>query len=132
MKDTGLIKILIAEDEDSNYTYLERVLKKGYGLENLIRAKTGREAIEIFSNNNNIKVVLLDIKMPVMSGLDAIIHLKEINNKIPVIAITAYAMTGDKEMVMDAGFDDYLAKPFEPSAVINTIIRNLKKFGLTD
>lgn len=130
MAENKSIRILVAEDEDSNFTYLERVLRREYGTGNIVRARTGVEAIELLKSDGNFSIILLDIKMPVMSGLEAIKLLKEINSSIPVIAITAYAMAGDKELVIESGFDDYLAKPFEPNAVISTINNNLEKFGL--
>jgi CheY-like chemotaxis protein len=63
----------------------------------------------------------MDIKMPVMDGLEATLHIKQLRPELPVIATTAYAMTGDEEKVRSAGCDDYIAKPFNKNRLISLL-----------
>jgi len=101
--------ILIAEDEDSNFKYLEIALRKT-GV-NILRAKNGNEAIQLVKDHTEIDLILMDIKMPEKNGLEATREIKQMKNDIPIIALTAYAMANDKEMSLEAGCDDYISKP---------------------
>jgi signal transduction histidine kinase/ActR/RegA family two-component response regulator len=100
--------ILVAEDEDINWFYLNQVLKKhNY---NSIRAENGKRAVELCRENNEIGLVLMDIKMPVMNGFEALHEMKKEKPGLPVIAQTAYALPHDIAK-MKAVFDDYITKP---------------------
>ncbi len=113
--------ILVAEDEEMNFFFLKEVLT-GDGI-TIIRAEDGLEAIEIFKANPGIDIVLMDIKMPKMNGLDATRKIKEINPDIPIIAQTAFAMRDERENAMAAGCDDYIIKPIKKEALIDSINR---------
>jgi two-component system, cell cycle response regulator DivK len=102
-------KILIVEDDDPSYLYLESLLRQ-IPVDSL-RAVNGKEAVSFCSDNQDIDLVLMDLKMPVMDGLDATRRIKSIRRTLPIIAITAYAFTGDEKVAMDAGCDEYLTKP---------------------
>jgi CheY-like chemotaxis protein len=106
------MKILIVEDNEKNRTLVKDVLEY-HGYE-VIEAGNGKEGIKI-AKENNPDLILMDIQMPVMSGYDAIKILK--NNPetkdIKIIALTSFAMKGDKEKIMEEGFDDYIAKPID-------------------
>jgi len=110
--------ILIAEDEEDNYFLLEEFLKETNV--KLLWAKDGLETVEMFKNNK-VNLVLLDIKIPKLSGYEVVNKMKKMNPKTPVIAQTAYALTGDKERILEAGCDDYLAKPIEIEGIFNMI-----------
>ena len=98
--------ILVAEDEKINFQLMKTILSKA-GAE-VFHAKTGMEAIEIIqSGEHKIDIVLMDIKMPGLSGSDALIEIKRTNPGIPVIACTAYAQTEEASMFFDQGFNDY-------------------------
>jgi CheY-like chemotaxis protein len=114
--------ILIAEDEEFNYKFLERVLIK-LGAE-VIRAHNGKEAVELVSSNAQFWILLLDLKMPVMTGYEAVHHIRSAGYRIPVLAVTAYAFSEDREKAIAAGCDDYISKPFE----IQDLIELLKKY----
>ena len=118
LKDTT---ILVAEDEEMNFFFLKEILS-GDGI-TILRAKDGLEAIDIFSSNPAIDVVLMDIKMPKMNGLDATRKIKEIKPDIPIIAQTAFAMRDEKENAIAAGCDDYIIKPIRKEELINSINR---------
>ncbi len=113
--------VLIAEDDYSSRKYLEIVLSKYTS--NLFYAGTGVEAIVECRKHPNINLVLMDIKMPEMNGLDATRIIKATRRDLPVIAITAYAMSGDEKKALDAGCDDYLPKPLSSSKLINKLIK---------
>lgn len=112
--------ILIAEDEKINFKFLEKALKKTHA--NIDWAKNGNQAIEMVANNK-YDVVLMDMKMPGMDGYQATKIIKEKNKNCIIIAQTAYAMSGEKEAIMQAGCDDYLAKPIKRSKLLNTIAK---------
>lgn len=116
--------ILVAEDENSNFLYLEVILNRANF--DVIRASDGAEAVELCKKNKNINLVLMDVKLPVMDGFEATKQIKSLRNDLPVIGVTAYALSGDENRVIEAGFDEYLSKPLKR----NILIRTLEKFGL--
>lgn len=101
--------ILFAEDEYYNYLVVYKMLK--YLNVEVIHVENGIEALEVFKNNPEIRLVLMDIKMGGMNGLDVTREIRKINPEIPVIAVTAFALSGDREAILDAGCTDYIAKP---------------------
>ena len=119
MKD---LKILLVEDNLINQKITLLTLKP---LVNTIdTAANGKEALDKFGTNN-YDLILMDIKMPVMSGLVAAEKIRALesttNSHVPIIAITANAMIGDKEKCLSSGIDDYISKPYQPAALINKI-----------
>ena len=113
-------KILIAEDNDSNYILMTYILKKYYQFE---RAKNGQEAVEKVEKDS-FDIVLMDIKMPIMDGLEATKAIKAIRPELPIVALTANAFDSDRQLAMDAGCDDFLSKPVSSELCLKTI----KKF----
>ena len=105
----GSLKILIAEDDIASYLHLS-ILTKEFARE-LVHVTSGKEAVETCRDHPDIDVVLMDIKMPVMNGLEATREIREFNQTVPIIAQTAYALIGDKEEALEAGCNDYLSKP---------------------
>ena len=118
------MKILVAEDEPNNYKLIEKILQPT-GAE-IIWARNGREAVDFVSKHPGIRncLVLMDIKMPVMNGIEANEEIKKINRDIPIIAVTAYAYAQDKTEIMQHDFKDYIVKPLKPQRLIESI----KKF----
>jgi len=110
-------EILIAEDDETNFYYLNALLKKETDA-HILHAVNGKEAVELFRSNRTIKLILMDIKMPEMDGFEATRQIKQIDKTIPVIAITAYAMSGDEERIISAGFDGYLSKPLTKMSLL--------------
>jgi len=103
--------VLIVEDEQMNSLYLETLLASlGMNIK-LLRARDGQESIAICKNNEQIDLVLMDIKMPGMNGYEATKQIKEIRPDLPVIAQTAYSTAEDKAMAKSAGCDDFISKP---------------------
>ncbi|MDF1550149.1 MAG: ATP-binding protein, partial [Bacteroidales bacterium] len=103
--------ILIVEDEDLNYLFLEKLLKSSNAT--IYRAFTGLEAVKIIEEDKKVDLILMDIKLPVMDGIEATKEIKIKNPGIPILAQTAFAMKGDQERFMKAGCDDYIAKPIK-------------------
>ncbi len=116
-------KILIAEDEEINYYYLKEVLKKNDA--RVIWAKNGLEVINLVEANPNIDLILMDIKMPEINGLEAIKYIRLIRPELPIIAQTAYVMDNDKEVCLKAGCVDFLAKPIKPGQLLEMIARHI-------
>jgi CheY-like chemotaxis protein len=112
--------ILVAEDDEANFRYIKAVLDHSTKAE-IIHAVSGREAIEKFTNNHGIDLVLMDMKMPEINGIDATKMIKSMNHDVPVIAMTAYAMQGDETRIMEAGCDGYLSKPINKKDLIDKI-----------
>ena len=111
-------KILIAEDDFSNYRVLQELLKDTNA--EMIYAENGAEAVEC-CKSNEIGLVLMDIKMPVMDGMEALSKIREMHPGIPAIALTAYAYENDKKRLLDKGFDAYLSKPIDKNDLIEVI-----------
>jgi two-component system cell cycle response regulator DivK len=107
--------ILVVEDEDHNFAYIHEILKRTHVT--ILRAETGVKAIER-AQKEPIDLVLMDIKMPEMDGLVATMEIRKILPDIPIIAQTAFAMEKERLACLDAGCDDYIAKPFEPLKLI--------------
>ncbi|MBN2761451.1 MAG: response regulator, partial [Bacteroidales bacterium] len=115
------VSLIIAEDESTNYLLLEKILKP---LKYKISwARNGKEAVEILKNHDGsgISLVIMDIKMPEMNGIDAFHEIRKINAEIPVIAVTAYASENERIEIMQHGFTDYISKPLNASNFVNTI-----------
>lgn len=116
--------ILIAEDDDTSYALLQVYLSKGNY--QLLRAVDGKQTIEMFKENPDVSLILMDLKMPVMDGYEATREIKKMNKELPVIAQTAYALTGDSQKAVDAGCDDYVTKPINKEELLDKIERTLK------
>ncbi|MFC2128244.1 PAS domain S-box protein [Bacteroidota bacterium] len=108
--------ILIAEDMDESYYLMENFLEETNAT--VLRAKNGSEAIEKCKKEKKIDLVLMDIRMPDMNGLEATEEIKKFRPDLPILAQTAYAIRGDKEKAYEAGCDDYLSKPISPDLLI--------------
>ena len=113
-------KILVAEDNDSNFILMTYILKKYYEYD---RARNGKEAVEMV-DKSTYDMVLMDIKMPVMDGLEATKAIKENHPDLPIVALTANAFDSDRQLALMAGCNDFLAKPVSSEHSLKTI-RNL-------
>ena len=120
--NTTKATILIVEDDESSRIYFKKVLEEMNW--KILEATGGKEGVDIFAQQEDIKVVLLDIRLPEISGFDILKELKKIRPEVPVIAQTAFAMSGDEEKCLAAGFDDYLSKPVKKE----TLIQKLQRF----
>lgn len=117
----SLKTILVAEDEDSNYELVKIVLQKRY---RLLRAHNGIEAVTI-NEDEKPDLILMDIRMPEMNGLDATRIIKEIDSHTPVIALSAYAFEENIREAKAAGCDEFMAKPFKVENLIEMVRKYL-------
>ncbi len=109
--DIRKLKILMVEDDEVSEMLLDETVKL-HGKE-ILKARTGVEAVEACLNNPDIDLILMDIQMPVMGGYQATKQIREFNKEVIIIAQTAYGMTGDREKSIEAGCNDYMAKPIK-------------------
>jgi CheY-like chemotaxis protein len=123
LKDWSNRSILIAEDEDSNFKYLQIVLRHT-GLK-IFRANSGNEVIRLFRENPGVDLILMDIKMPELNGLEATKKIRAFDQQVPIIALTAYAMSDDRQISLQAGCNDYISKPVRKSRIFSVLSRYL-------
>lgn len=113
--------ILVAEDDDSNFKLIKAIIGKKCDIQ---WAKNGEEIVALFKEyGKEAKAILMDIKMPVMNGLDATKIIREENKEIPIIMQTAYAFSSDKESAMNAGASEVLVKPITLSILRGTLTK---------
>ena len=117
-------KILIVEDDFSSKLYLNKILEKANVI--IMNAGDGQEAIDIAFNNPDIDIILMDIQLPVMDGFEAMKKIREFRENIIIIAQTAYGLLGDKERILNSGFNDYIIKPILTQNLIEKLNSNLK------
>ncbi len=120
-KDWGNKSILITEDDDTNFSLIYEILYDSKI--NIIRAKNGKEALEIF-NENKFNLVLMDVQIPLINGLDVIKEIRKTDKITPIIALSAHALVEDAQKAKNAGANDYITKP----VFINTFINTISKF----
>lgn len=109
--DVNKLLVLIAEDEESSYLYMEAIMKM-IGCKYIL-ASNGAEAVEMCKQNEEINLALMDVKMPVMNGLEATLVIRKFRPDLPIIATTAYAQIGEEHRFLSLGFDGYLVKPIK-------------------
>jgi len=118
-------RVIIAEDERINFLFLQAALKRTQI--QILWAQNGKEVLELLHKEKVVDLVLMDLKMPIMDGLEATRQLKENFPKLPVIAQTAYAHPEDMDAAKIAGCDDFLSKPIKPDVLLETIASFLSK-----
>ncbi|MBI9038077.1 MAG: tetratricopeptide repeat protein [Bacteroidales bacterium] len=111
--------ILVAEDVKSNFDLINIELKKSNAT--VIHARNGKEALEIIKTQDSIDLILMDLEMPVMNGMDATIEINKINNKVPIVALTAYAMQHQRKEILKLPFKEYITKPVNLNMLLETI-----------
>lgn len=118
-------KLLIAEDDDISYRLLKYILKD-YKLQ-IIRACNGQEAVDLFRKTPDISLVLSDLKMPIINGIEAVKEIRKINSKVPVIFQSAYTSNINKDEIFKVGCDDILNKPIQKDLLLNSLGTILKQ-----
>ncbi|MFD0975951.1 response regulator [Salinimicrobium gaetbulicola] len=111
--------IVVAEDDNISYLFINQILKRPEI--QVIRAKTGQECVDILQKKSGIDLVLMDIKMPVMNGIEATSAIREFNKTVPIIIQTAYTSSRDKDEAMEAGGTDYITKPIDKNRLLQLI-----------
>ncbi len=120
--------ILVAEDVEDNFHFFKSVLQKTNA--RVVWVKNGREAVDKALSGRPPDLILMDLRMPVMNGYDATREIKKQKPQIPIIAQTAYSLDGDRSKSMDAGCDEYIAKPIDIQQLYHLIDRFIGTFGI--
>lgn len=111
--------ILIAEDDTATRITMEQLIKDVNGT--VVLVNNGKDAVDQAIKNEKVSLVLMNIKMPKMNGIEAMQHIKDVRPTLPIIALTAFAMPGDQPKLLYYGFDDYLSKPISSNALYTKI-----------
>ena len=112
-------RILVAEDNDSNYMLMSYILKKHY---EFFRARNGQEAVELAASEHP-DMILMDMKMPVMDGLEATRQIRLTQPDLPIVALTANAFDSDRQHALDAGCNDFVSKPVSANICLQAIAK---------
>jgi PAS domain S-box-containing protein len=126
LKDIQGARILLAEDNEINQQVAQEILEQAGLLVEI--ANNGKEAVKM-ACNNKYDVILMDIQMPEMNGLDATRQIRQLESEIkniPIIAMTAHAMTGDREKSIEAGLNDHVTKPIDPDKLFSSLLKWVK------
>lgn len=118
-------KILIVEDDMSSRLYLNKILERAGVI--IMNAGDGQEAVDVALSNPDIEIILMDIQLPVLDGYSALIKIREVRKDIIIIAQTAYGLLGDKEKILNSGFNDYVIKPILSQNLIEKLVTNLTR-----
>ena len=130
LKDSSAeLKILIVEDDMNSDVYLTAIV--GNLTKHILHASDGMEAVNICQQQMDIDLILMDLKMPVMNGIDAIKKIREFNKDVYIIAQTAYALVGDRENAIQAGCNDYVSKPVKKDELLAKIAKYSNKIKRT-
>jgi hypothetical protein len=119
------LKMLIVEDDEISYSLLSRIVQKIS--KEILHAITGVQAVESCRNNPDLDLVLMDIRMPMMNGLEATQQIRQFNKDVIIIAQTAYGFSGDCEKAMEAGCNDYISKPINKTLLYELINKHCNK-----
>lgn len=123
---TGIprLKILIAEDDETS-EMLASIIVREFGKE-VIKAKTGNEAVEICRTNPDLDLILMDIQMPVMNGYEATRQIRQFNKDVVIIAQTAFGLSGDREKAIEVECNEYITKPVNKDELLLLIQKHFK------
>ena len=113
------LKILIAGDDETSDLLITAMLKKNN--HEVLHVNTGNQAVETCRNISDFDLILMDIRMPGMGGYEATRQIRQFNKNVIIIAQTAYALAGDRQKAIDAGCNDYIAKPIDKEELIGLI-----------
>jgi hypothetical protein len=119
------LKILIAEDDELSSEFISIGVRKIAN--DTINVQTGRGAVEACRNNPDIDLILMDIQMPEMNGYDATRQIRQFNTEVKIIAVTAFALAGDREKSIEAGCSDYISKPIKKDELLEMIQKYFKR-----
>ncbi len=111
--------ILAVEDDEISLEFLKELFEPYKTI--LLSTNNGQSAIDICKSDPTIDLVLMDVQLPVLNGKEAMKEIKKLHPELPIIAQTAFAMSGDKEAYINDGFDDYIAKPINVQELLSSV-----------
>jgi CheY-like chemotaxis protein len=119
-------KVLVVEDNEMNMQLVEYLLEEG-GFQ-ILKATSGEDALQI-ANSDVPDLILMDIHLPGMDGLSVVREMKisDRTRRIPILALTAHAMRGDKDRFLEAGCDGYISKPIDVKTFVSSIVKYIDK-----
>ena len=121
----GDVVDLVVEDDPVSFLLLKEILKPtNY---QVYHSENGKDAVEFIQKNTDVDLILMDVNLPVMNGHEATKEIRKFNPKIPIIAQTANAMSGDKEKALEAGCTDFLTKPIQAKLLLEKVSLYLSK-----
>jgi len=120
MKKMTEMKLLIVEDDSINYFLLETIIKKQYKDIEIYYATNGKEAVE-FCEKDDFLVVFMDIKMPIMDGIEATKKIQKLKPHLPIVGLTAFVTDDEEKKLLEAGCVEYVSKPFERKKIYRII-----------
>jgi len=125
MTETGA-RVLVVEDNDMNMQLVEYLLEEG-GYQ-IVKAASGEEALTIARTGDPVDLILMDIHLPGIDGLSVVREMKTdaVTSAIPILALTAHAMRGDKDRFLEAGCDGYISKPIDVKTFLSSIRQYLR------
>jgi signal transduction histidine kinase/CheY-like chemotaxis protein len=123
--EVSKLKILIVEDDETSEMLITTDVEK-FSKE-IIKARDGFTSVEVCRNNPDIDLILMDIQMPVMNGYEATRQIRQFNKEVVIIAQTSFGLLGDKEKAIEAGCNDYIAKPIKKDELLSLIQKYFKK-----
>ena len=117
----NVIKVLLAEDYKHSQIIVTRLLKKN-GFENVVVVENGEDAVKM-ATQEKFNIILMDMQMPIMNGFEATEKIREMPEykDTPIVALTAFAMKGDREKCLEAGATDYIPKPIDSKEFIEKV-----------
>ena len=116
------MKILIAEDDQTSEEFISIIVQKF--AKEIIKARTGNEAVEAYNKNPDIDLILMDIQLPGINGYEATMQIRKSDKDVIIIAQTAYGLQGDMEKAIEAGCNDYISKPLNKGKLIEIITKH--------
>jgi CheY-like chemotaxis protein/anti-sigma regulatory factor (Ser/Thr protein kinase) len=122
--EASKLKVLIADDDEISRILMSTIVKNHSAV--ILKAVTGKEAIDICRDNPDIDLILMDIQMPDLSGYEASRQIRKFNKDVIIIAQTGFALNGDREKVIKAGCNDYISKPFNKVKLLAVIKKYFK------
>lgn len=130
--DLGAVHILLVDDKPLNLVLAEEIIKKWWPLSVISKARDGKEAVDLVWKND-YDIILMDVLMPEMDGYEATRQIRENakppKNKVPIIAVTAYATSSEAEKCLQSGMNDYISKPYSPDMLHSKIVAQLLYSG---
>jgi CheY-like chemotaxis protein len=113
------VLVLVAEDDEVSFLLIESLLSQEKF--KIVQANNGQQVITMLKNTPGIDIILMDIRMPKLDGIEATKKIREFNKTVPIIAQTAFALSGDREKAINAGCNEYITKPIKPEKLMGLI-----------
>ncbi len=128
INEQNSFNVLFADDDTYSFQFLHELFSEDENI-NAVGFNNGRDLFEHYYSNRVYDLIILDIQMPHLDGVECLLKIREFDKEIPVIALTAYAMQSDKEKYLQLGFTDYISKPIKVSDFINIINNHIYKLN---